>query len=419
MQAHFLVLLSVHTAGNDDGDVLLGHGGIGEHAGALGEEHETRGALRQLLEAVDDDLELVGILHNAAEHHGDDRHGDGEHHAHNTAALKEAGHGVAGLGREGGFEHGERFVAEVVAVHAVVKQGAHVALGLEDHAEDRAGDDAEGDAGDGGHLHGDRHDDDDRRQEQERVDGEHGLQRAGELRHAAHIGVAAVILHGAENAEGNEGDAVGDAGGQDHALNVGHNVRACHSGGEVRGIGQRGHLVAEVGTGEDRAGGHAGVHAETEANAHEGDAHRTHRAPGGTGGQRGDGANENSRNEEDCGLENFQTVVDHRGDDAGIDPDADEDTDDDEDADRLEGLINAVHHCLFNGFPLVAEVERHHGSAEGADEHGNVRVNAVFDDTERQHGDQERHRQQGFPQLGHTRGLHFLFFTHLIVPTFL
>ena len=361
----------------------------------------------------------MGVLHNAAEHHGDDRHGDGGHHAEDTAAFKQTGHGVAGLGREGLLEHGEHFVAEVVAVHAEIKHGTHVALGLEDHAHDRAGNDAERDTRDGGHLHGNRHDNDDRGQEQRRVDIEHGLERAGELRHAAHVGVAAVILHGAENTEADEGDDVGDAGGQDHGLHVGHNVRACHSGRKVRGIGQRGHLVAEVGAGEDRTGGHAGAHAETEANAHQGDAHRTHRAPGGTGGKRGDGADENRRNEEDRGLEDLQTVEDHCGNDTGVDPNADEDTDDDEDTDRLEGFINTVHHGLFDGLPLVAEVERHQRGAHNADEHGDMRVCFILDDAERQCADQDQHGDQSFPQLWHTRGPGFLFFTHLIVPTFL
>lgn len=139
MQTLLSVFLGIHTAGNDDGDVLLGHDGVGENAGALSEKHKACRSLRQLLEAVDDDLELVGVLHNAANIMAMSVMADGGHHAEDTAAFKQTGHGVAGLGREGLLEHGEHFVAEVVAVHAEIKHGTHVALGLEDHAHDRAG----------------------------------------------------------------------------------------------------------------------------------------------------------------------------------------------------------------------------------------------------------------------------------------
>ena len=91
----------------------------------------------------------------------------------------------------------------------------------------------------------------------------------GELDHAGHIRIAAVILHHTENAEEDQGDGVGDAGGQDHGLDVGDNVRTGHGGSEVRRIGQRAHLIAEVGAGEDGTGSHAGAHAKAEANAHQ------------------------------------------------------------------------------------------------------------------------------------------------------
>ena len=104
VQAHLAVLLGVHTAGNHDGDVLLGHGHVGQHAGDLGDGDQTSGALGQLLELVDHNLQLVGALHNAAEHHGDDGHGHGVHHAQDTAALQQLIHGLIGLRAQRGLE---------------------------------------------------------------------------------------------------------------------------------------------------------------------------------------------------------------------------------------------------------------------------------------------------------------------------
>ena len=218
-----------------------------------------------------------------------------------------------------------------------------------------------------------------------------------------------MILHHTENAEEDQGDGVGDAGGQHHGLDVGDNVRTGHGGSEVRRIGQRAHLIAEVGAGEDRAGGHAGAHAKAEANAHQGNAHRAHRAPGRTGGKRGDGANENARDEENRGLEDFQAVIDHRRHNARVDPHADQDTDDDQDADGLQCFVDAVHHGLFNFIPLIAEMQCHDCGSHYADKHRYVRVNTEDDDTDRECRDQDRQRQQGFPQFGHS-----FFLTHSV-----
>ena len=409
-----MILLGIHTAGDHDGDVLLGHGGVGKNAGHFGQANESRRALGNLLEGVDDDLELVGLLHDTAEHHGDDRHGNGRHHTHDTAAFQESCHGVARFGRKIGFEHGERFLREVVAVLTVIEDGTERAgAGLEDQAEDDAGNNTEGDAGDRGNLHGNCHDNDDRRQEQHRADVKDtalgSIQRVGELDHAGHIRLAAVILHHAEDAEEDQGDGVGDAGGQDHGLDVGDNVRTGHGGSEVRRIGQRAHLIAEIGAGENRAGGHAGAHAETVADAHQRNAHRTHRTPGGTGGERGDGADQNAGNEENCGFEDLQAVVDHRRHDARVDPHADQDTDDDQDADRLQRFVDTVHHGLFNFIPLIAEMQCHDRGSHYADKHRYMRVNSELDDTDRERGDQNQQCQQGFPQLGHS-----LFLTHSV-----
>ena len=139
MQAHLAVLVGVHGAGHHDGDVLLRHNGIGNHAGDLGEGDQTGRTLDQLLELVDDDFQLVCILHDTAEHHGDDGHGNGGHHTHNTAGFQQASHGVAGVGTKGSLHHSQGLLSESESDLAIGKEGAQVAGGLENQTQDRAG----------------------------------------------------------------------------------------------------------------------------------------------------------------------------------------------------------------------------------------------------------------------------------------
>ena len=304
------------------------------------------------------------------------------------------------------------------------EQSAGVAVaGLENQAQDGAREDTQGNAGDGGHLQGHRHNDDHRGQQQNGIDMEHAalgnIQSVGKFRHAAHIRVAAVVLGDAQHTEEDDADHIGDGRGQHHRLDVAHNISTSHGGSQVGGVGQGGHLIAEVGAGEDRAGGHAGVHAQAEANAHQGHAHGAHGTPGGTGGQGGDGADQQGGDEEDGGMHQLQAVVDHGGHHARVDPHADQDADDDQDTDGLKGLVNAVHHHLFNVFPLVAQIQGHNGGHTHAHKHGHMHVRAIDYDADCQNGNQKHQGNQGFPYLWHSGLSGFLCLTHGSLPTFL
>ena len=216
------------------------------------------------------------------------------------------------------------------------EQSAGVAVaGLENQAQDGAREDTQGNAGDGGHLQGHRHNDDHRGQQQNGIDMEHAavgnIQGVGELGHAAHVRVAAVVLGDAQDTKENNTNDIGDGCGQHHGLHVAHYVGTSHGGSQVGGVGQGGHLIAEVGAGEDRAGGHAGVHAQAEANAHQGHAHGAHGTPGGTGSQGGNGADQHGGDKEDGGMHQLQAIVDHGGYHARIDPHTNQDTDDNQD----------------------------------------------------------------------------------------
>ena len=164
-------------------------------------------------------------------------------------------------------------------------------------------------------------------------------------------------------------------------------VGTSHSGRQVGCVGQGGHLVAEVGAREDRAGGHAGIHTQAEADAQKRHAHGAHGAPGGTGGQGGDGAHQHGGHKEDGGMDNLQAVVDHGGHYAGIDPHTDQDADDDQDTNGLEGLVNAVHHHLLNVFPLMAQIQGHKGRGAHAHEHRHMDTGAEDHNADRQHSD--------------------------------
>ncbi|MPM97719.1 hypothetical protein SDC9_144896 [bioreactor metagenome] len=109
-------------------------------------------------------------------------------------------------------------------------------------------------------------------------------------------------------------------------------------------------------------------------------------------------------------MQDFQPVINHGGHNARVNPHADEDADDGQNDNGLQGLVNAVHHGFFDGFPLVAEIQRHQGGADYAYEHGHMGINAIDDDADCQHDHQEQHGQQGLPQFRHS-GLSYLFFS--------
>ena len=101
--------------------------------------------------------------------------------------------------------------------------------------------------------------------------------------------------------------------------------------GEVGGVGQRRHLVAEVGARDDGAGGNPQVQVVGRGGADQGQADGAGGGPRVAGGQRDDGADGAGGGIEDGGHQQRQAVVDHRRHDAGQNPGADDRPDDEQD----------------------------------------------------------------------------------------
>ena len=364
----------------------------------------------------------MSTLHDAAEHHRNDGHGHGVHHVHNAALFQQLNHGVIGILSQRTLENRTHLITECIAIHTKGEQGTQVTgVGLENQTQNSTRKDP---YGNGGHLHGHRHDDDNGGQKQDGVDVEHaalrGVQRSGKLSHSAHISLAAVILHGAKHAEHNQGNRISDNSGNHHRLDVCNDVGTSHGGGQIGGVGQGRHLIAEVRAGQDGAGGHSRVHIQAEADAHQGHAHGAHGAPGGTGGQGSDGTNQNGGDEEDGGMHDLQSVVDHGGNDAGIDPHTDQNAHDDQNTDGLEGLINAVHHHLLNAVPLVAQIQGHQGRHTDAHKHGHMDRRSKNHDADCQYPNQRCQGNAGLPYLRHSGfSIGFIRLTHGFLPTFL
>ena len=204
--------------------------------------------------------------------------------------FQQLNQGVIGLRTQGSFQNLLQLVREGETIQAEGEQGTQTAtLRLENEAQDTAGKDTQGDAGDGGHLHGYGHDNDNGGQQQDGVDVEETalgcVQSIGKFSHAAHIGLAAVILHSAQHTKDHQSDHIGDGGGDHHGLHVSDNVSAGHSGGQVRGVRQRRHLVAEIRTGYNSACYQRKRSAHTCRNTHQGHADGSRRTPGGSGTQ--------------------------------------------------------------------------------------------------------------------------------------
>ncbi|MPM99436.1 hypothetical protein SDC9_146627 [bioreactor metagenome] len=125
-------------------------------------------------------------------------------------------------------------------------------------------------------------------------------------------------------------------------------VGAGHARGEVRRVGEGGHLVAEITAGNDDADRQRRRDSEAESNAEKGDAYRSRRAPRGSCGKRDDGANDERREKEDRRREYRQPVVDHARHDAAADPGTDERADRIKDKAGLHADHDAVNDSLLD-----------------------------------------------------------------------
>ena len=129
------------------------------------------------------------------------------------------------------------------------------------------------------------------------------------------------------------------------------NVGPGDARGEVGGVGNRRHLVAEVSAGHDGPGGEPGGEAEGLAHAEQGQARRADGPEGGAGHEREDRADEHRADEEHGGREELQAPVEEQGDDTGLNPDPDERAHEEEDTGDDDDAVHAVDDTGFNLFP--------------------------------------------------------------------
>ena len=143
---------------DDDGHVLVAHEQIRTDGRADGRADKARRGLHVSQDDVDNDVQLVGPLHDAAVHHRDDHDGDGIHHRVQTALAEQvvdALHSrLADVSAEPRIDH----VAEGVS--------------LKNQAVDRSRDHAGGDARDGGRFLDRKAHDHQRRNEPQGIDVE-------------------------------------------------------------------------------------------------------------------------------------------------------------------------------------------------------------------------------------------------------
>ena len=96
--AFALVGLAEHAAGEHDGEVLVGHGNVEEHAGSHGGGHEGGGATHEAEDDGDDVANLTGGREGSSEGLCADDEPDGGHHAcHATGGDQTVEHGGARL----------------------------------------------------------------------------------------------------------------------------------------------------------------------------------------------------------------------------------------------------------------------------------------------------------------------------------
>ena len=142
-------------------------------------------------------------------------------------------------------------------------------------------------------------------------------------------------------------------------------VDTCHGRCHVGRIGKRGHLVAEIGTGNDRARCDASRDAQTAADADQGDSHGAAGTPGSSRRQGDDGADDAACHQEQSRRQDSQSIIDHGRHDARLNPGADQSASDDDDQDGLHGAVDGLQQPFLHDWPFPAVNSRHQGCEHG------------------------------------------------------
>ena len=389
IDVHIVERVSERDGGKAEGAGLTRAAKHQHNAGHGQGKHQTADRLDNLAQAVHQAMEHAGALENTGEHTRADAQEDRFRHTEGAAAGEELVHiRIAGCAHK-----------------AVDGSGDHIVQGstLEDHRPDAADDQTSGKDGDGGLAHGGEHQNEQERHQHQHADMAGAEQAVGEDLHGGEVNVARGVAHPQQPIH-HDGDERGGNGHEKQGGDVVEQLDAGGRGGQQRGIGQRGELIADQRAGDDRARRHLNGNAETLRDTDQRDAHCARGAPGGTGDDGGDDADDESDRQECLRVDEIHAVVEHGLHAAGGDPHADEHTDEDHHDHSLVDAANALHGGLFQLIPGVTEVDAE--ETLHADRRRQAEHNAHALENE---GQQYRERQQEAEQC-QSRGQFFLCF---------
>ncbi len=276
---------------------------------------QAAGTVDALLEGAGDHFQNADLLQQATETQTEDDDGHRAQHGFHTATAQdvvdEIDTGCDGKRAVGGVHRLDR-------IHVLENDGPH-----------QAQQGAEADHREGGLAVGQEAQHQHHRNDGQRGDVELLVER---FHHQvdllqAHI---ARVLHADHGKQGG-GDDVGEEADGQHPLDVFHHVDVGHGGGQHHGVGERGELVTEVDAGEHGTGHQRCRNTQAVAYAHHGNTGGGGGAPGCAGGQRGEGADDQGRQQEDGGVYHLEAEVDDAGHYATCDPGADQGTDGNQD----------------------------------------------------------------------------------------
>ena len=254
-----------------------------------------------------------------------------------------------------------------------------------------------------GALEKDEADDDDRRYSYEqRVEVELGRDYLLEGYDAARVEVlsAAGVLH-AEHYGDDADDDVRRPGRPHHCADVVEEVRARNCGREVRRVGERGHFVSEVGSGDDESCGQRSGDVKAGGDAYEGDADRRADAPRGAYRDAYYRADEQRGEKENAWRKKIKAVIDKSGDDAGLHPGSDEHAYRYQYQKRAERRCDGVEYGDFHILPRNSDDELAY-ERRGGRRHRDRHV-SVHSESEKSVGDNRRdddERSERYPKAG-------------------
>ena len=395
-----------HLAGDQNGQIGVAggqsHGNAGDNRG----QNQRAGALGHGKDLLQNHIQAAGPAHDSGEAEGAEDQQRGAHYSVHAASGQQTlntritdGCIEASLGNHGGVEPADGAGENVLQAGSLENYSFHT--GQQGAAQHH---------GDGRLLQQGPGKDQYHRQQQKQIPVEHHIQLvehgSDSVGGDAHAGIGIETHNGIDD---QRDDGRRDRG-VEHVADVLIEVAARSDGGQIGSIRQRGHLVAEVGTGDDRTGRGRQGNAQSAGNAHQRHAHGGHRAPRGTGDHGDHGGNQEGRDQHPVGVDDLDAVVNHHRNGARSHPGAHHCADRDQDQNGGHTLGNFGRDFIHHLIPGAAHAEgnnrryRRHNNQQRL---GAVPQHTLADGENQQHGD---NRNNGLQKRRRPLGTDFLFF---------